>query len=524
MPVKPGTAAVAVVGAVVAAAVGVLGASFISPGTRTPSSAPTASTAVIGQPSPSTSFSVASAVPASVPPAVGLGGKWSSPAASATIKSTKLTLSVTPSAGEAAIKRVTFTAAWSGTDPRRACTALSASGTKWSCTVDLGKLGVRRGDMTLSFDVVDGDGAVARAPDGVRTVSYAPPIVATRWSSPRLIARGTNCDALVAAIDGVSGNHVAASCDGRILYAASNTSGSWSSRIFTHPARRRELEPELAFQGKVAYIAYSRIALADGGCGDSGQVDVGVWYRQRTLPGGAWSQPKQLGRTKDRLLSFRVAGGILHATVRNDSGSGGVFYETVGGGVTNRYRLPDAAGDASLRVGSDGRARIAYEAGGSIRYAIFNGSGFTTSRIPGSTGGSSPLLVLGAGNQAHVMWVRTSSGGGCAEPGPFPEDGTYYATNPGDTWQARRVTKSLGWMSLSLDPVTGRVHAIIESNRVRYYTKAPTGPWQVTTVPGVPATASSPVIRVDPATGRVLLAYIASVGSGAERIYAVSKP
>jgi len=523
MPVKPGTAAVAVVGAVVAAAVGVLGASFISPGTRAPSNAPAASSAVVGQPSPSASFSVPSAVPASASPAVGLGGTWSAPAAAATVTSTKLTVSVIPSAAEAAIKRVAFTVAWSGTDPRRACTALSASGAKWSCTVDLGRLGVRRGDVTLSFDVVDVAGAVAHAPDGIRTVSYAAPAVATRWSSPRLIARCTNCDGLTAAIDGTSGSHVAASCDGKILYAASTPAGSWSSRLFLHPARRQELEPELAFQGKVAYIAYSRIALAEGGCGDSGQLDVGVWYRQRTLPSGAWSQPKQLGRTKDRLLAFRVSGGILHATVRNDSGSGGVFYETLEGGVTNRYRIPDAAGDASLRVGTDGRARIAYEAGGSIRYAVFNGSGFTTSRIPGSTGGSSPLLVLGAGNQAHVMWVHTSSGGGCAEPGPFPEDGTYYATNPGDTWQARRITKALGWMSLSLDPVTGRVHAIVESNRVRYYTKTPTGSWQATTVPGVPASAFSPVIRVDPATGRVLLVYITSAGSTG-RIYAVSKP
>lgn len=522
MPVKPGTAAVAVVGAVVAAAVGVLGASFIHPGTPAASNAPTASAAIVGQPTAATSFAAASDDPASVPPPVGLGGTWSSPAAAATVKSSKLRVSVIPSAGDAAIKRVTFTAAWSGTDPRRACTALSASGAKWSCTIDLGKLGVRRGDVSLSFDVVDADGTVARAPDGPRTVSYAAPMVATRWSSPLLIGRGTNCDALVAAIDGSSGNHVAASCDGKIFYAASKPVGSWASRFFLHPARRRELEPELAFQGKGAYIAYSRIAQGEGACGDNGQIDVGVWYRQRTLPDGAWSQPKQLGRTKDRLLAFRVSGDILHATVRNDAGTGGVYYETVEAGVTNRYRLPEATGDASLRVGTDGRARIAYQAGGSIRYAIFNGSGFTTSRIPGSTGGSSPLLVLGAGNQAHVVWKHEDTSGGCVTV-DSPLDGTYYATNPGDTWQSRRLTRALGQTSFSLDPVTGRVHLILDRFGLRYYTKTPSGPWQVTTVPGVPARASSPVIRVDPATGRVLLAYVTSTG-GLDRIYAVSKP
>ncbi len=521
MAVKPGTAAVAVVGAVIAAAVGVLGASFIHPGTPATSIPPVASGVAVGQPSASASSpGSSSAAPASAAP-VGLGGKWSTPAAAATVKTTKLTISVIPSAGDAAVKRVNFTVAWPGTEPRRACTALSATGTKWSCAADLGKIGVRRGDMSLSFDVVDEAGGVAHQPDGVRTVSFAAPAVATRWSTPRLIGQGTYCDALAAAIDGVSGNHVAASCDGRIFYAASNAAGTWSSRLFTHPPRRRELEPQLAFQGNVAYVAYSRIALTDGGCGSSGELDVGVWYRQRTLPGGAWSQPKQLGRAKDRLLGFRVSGGTLHATV---AGTGGVYYETLEGGVTNRYRIPGAVDSASLRVGDDGRARIAYAAGGSIRLAIFNGSGFTTSRIPGSTGGSEPLLVLGAGNQAHVMWIRTVDGGGCVSPDPAPQDGSYYATNPGDTWQARRLTTALGWMSLSLDSVTGRVHAIIESNRVRYYTKTPTGPWQVSTIPGVPIPAFSPAIRVDPATGRLLLAYLTSGSGSTNRIYVTSKP
>ena len=175
------------------------------------------------------------------------------------------------------------------------------------------------------------------------------------------------------------------------------------------------------------YVGYTSIAVVDGGCGDPGLRDVGVFYRQRDLPDGKWSAPIRLGENNDHLQGFRVVDGIVHATVRADETH--VYYETLDGDTFHRYPLAGVAGDTSLRIGSDGLARIAYEAEGGLEFAEFDGVGFSTTPIPGSGGGFAPSLVLGANNDAHVVWTRAYHGLGCAEPGPFPEDGTYYGTN-----------------------------------------------------------------------------------------------
>ena len=71
----------------------------------------------------------------------------------------------------------------------------------------------------------------------------------------------------------------------------------------------------LAFRGDVVYVAFSRIA-PDGGCSGSRGVDVGVYFRTKTQPDGAWSAPVRLGSGPDSLRSFRVDGDTIHAIVR----------------------------------------------------------------------------------------------------------------------------------------------------------------------------------------------------------------
>jgi len=110
------------------------------------------------------------------PPTV-LSGTWVAPKDGAKLTSSTFTLSARPSVTPAtlSIAKVAFSVAW-GSTIKPACSATKAgSGGVWSCTADLRKLGAPLGKLTVSFDVTDSAGDVARAPAGTRTVTFAAP-------------------------------------------------------------------------------------------------------------------------------------------------------------------------------------------------------------------------------------------------------------------------------------------------------------------------------------------------------------
>jgi hypothetical protein len=333
----------------------------------------------------------------------------------------------------------------------------------------------------------------------------AQPVTAASWSKPAMIGAPGQCTSVVATIDGSGTDHVAANCDTNIRYAAS-AGGTWTVTDFMPPIDRLEKDPQIAVDGNTLYLAYTRMAATQGGCGDDGLRDVGVYYRVRTLPNGAWSDPKPIGPANDHIQTLRVRG-TIHATVLNDK-DGKTYYETLNGSTYHRYPIAKAAGPVSLRLGSDGRARIAYEtAAGSLAYGVFRGSGFTTSVIPGSTGSYAPILVLGKGNAAYVLWNRGYHGFGCAEPGPGPTDGTYFGSNVSGRWVSSRLTTNQGASSLVVDVRTGDVQALVAvGTRLLDYVKQPNVAWRHSTlVNGYEAPA---VLRQDPNTGALLVAYV----------------
>lgn len=346
---------------------------------------------------------------------------------------------------------------------------------------------------------------------------------ATGWTGPRLVGPPGYCSDVTAAIDASGGYHVVTECDGRIRYSSSEADGTWSTTYFAHPLSQSEHQPQLAIDGGVAYVAYTREKFA--GCGFDW---AGVYYRTRTLPGRTWSAARPLGRAGDHLQSLRVVDGTIHATVDQSDVRYQVSYETSTSETLHRYPLSDAIGLTSLRVGSDGLARIVYEGARSLRYAVFNGSGFTRSSIPGTTSEDRrPLLVLESGNKAHVVWTH-APGPGCAEGSGNPDlDGTYYATNRTGAWTAiafRRVTTDLGVKSLTVDAGTGRVHVLVGGESgLRHYTDTATGPWSVLKLSS--AIVTSCAIRLDPATGTLLAVYArASDEKISASIYAFTKP
>jgi hypothetical protein len=363
----------------------------------------------------------------------------------------------------------------------------------------------------------------APGPAGTPMASPTPqptPNPVTAWTKPTLIYSGS-CGSLRGGIDAAGYSHVVAVCGTELLYASTRGRGSWfPASLFGVSPNRVDQDPQIAFQGKTAYFAYSRLATREGGCGDDGLRDIGVFYLKRALPRGAWSSPVRIGKTDDHLVQFRVDGTTFHVAVRNE-GDGRFYYLRINGATSHRYLLP-ALASLSLRVGSDGRARIAYSSKGTLRIATFTGSGFSTIRVP-AINARYPVLVLDSRDRAHLVWSRNSvvSGGGCADGGEDPAAGMYYGTNASGTWHSERLTHEVGEASFQVDRSTGQVHLVISTqSALTYYTKASGGGWQHEVLG--PQRAMSPAIARDAATGRVLILYI-DYGAGTSGIYAMSK-
>ena len=341
-------------------------------------------------------------------------------------------------------------------------------------------------------------------------------VLGATWSKPQLVFGSANCSSVAATIDTAGRYHLAASCGESIRYAVSDGDRQWTTRLFTHRFHDIDLYPQVATDGDFVYVAYTRAIRCCAGMCDDGLESQGVFYRRRSLPDGSWSANRRIGSPGTSLGSFDVADGIIHATTW-DPRDGQMSYETLNRGVSDRHPIPGANG-TSLRIGTDGRARIAYPVAGSIRYGLFNGSGFWRTRVTGGSGGLGPTLALGEGDRAYLLWTHYDPGSCGVEPVPSTRDGTYFATNPSGKWASERLTTELGATSLVTNVETGRVHGLLASDRsLTYYTRSATGVWNHTDV--VPGSASSPVIRQDQTTGLLLVAFISQ-----GRVNVLTKP
>jgi hypothetical protein len=323
----------------------------------------------------------------------------------------------------------------------------------WIRRADLARRGRRGGAAALLA-------ILATAAIGVQSVAAA------GWSSPDTIIARTGCfqSGAVLTADGVP--EAVATCDNDI-YQFEQRANGWTATQLTSTGSN--LGVQIAIDGSSLSVAYSSDTVVDACAAPSAQS--GVFVRSRALPDGAWSAPRRIGVHRDVLQAFDVADGHLHAAVT--PGTGGLIYETDASGTLRRYALPGGNGLASLSVGSDGRARIAYEATTGLRVATFTGHGFHWQQVPGTTSrDGSPHLVLDGQNHAHLLWThddRSQHDSSCEfEDHPTARDGTFYATERNGAWtlpSARRFTASTGGMSLALDAATGRVHALVDSRR-----------------------------------------------------------
>jgi hypothetical protein len=334
-----------------------------------------------------------------------------------------------------------------------------------------------------------------------------------RWSTePRRILSGY-CSTPVATVDQASQFHVAAICEDRIRYATSADGKSWKTSTLAAPPDGSDLDPQLAVDGSTLYLAYTHRGPVDlDTCGgpDPRLGARGVYYRTRSLPSGGWSEPTRIGRVGDQLRSLRVVDGVIHETIVADDGLGPTSYGSQDGTTFREVKIP-AAEATSLRVGDDGRPRIAYTSGSAIKYAVVTGDRLSTARVfsADDVQMQSPVLVLGSDDHAFVSWaaLEIDMGGGCESPEPPKptHKGTWFATDVDGRWATKRLSKDVGSALLALDVVRGRLHAIYSDSRgIRYVTRASDGTWSGSRL-DVSRDFSGSVLRRDPATGLLLL-------------------
>ena len=350
------------------------------------------------------------------------------------------------------------------------------------------------------------------------------PTAVAAWSKPALIRRG-QCDRLTAAVDSAGHYHVAAVCDGGIRYLTSDDGKAWKETSFVPPIDRLEVDPQLTLDGDTVYLAYNRLAPTDGGCGDDGLQDIGVYTRSRHLPNGSWSSPVRVGGKADRVQSFRVVNGVLHLTITTDDGSGPLHYESQAGPVVSELLIPSAV-STSLRVGDDGHPRIAYATGHAIRYARVDGAKLAIETVAATdkTNLTSPSLVLGPGDRAYMIWTQTTdSGGGCVSPEPGPLDGLYFGTDASGRWTTTRLSRTPGEASLTLDPSSGRLEVVVKNGPLLTEFSSVGGDrWASTKIPGTESMGNA-LIRVNPNTHGVSVFALKWDENGSD-IYILTRP
>jgi hypothetical protein len=329
-----------------------------------------------------------------------------------------------------------------------------------------------------------------------------------RWSTARSIFNGY-CSSPAATVDGSGRFHVAAICGGRIRYATSTDGRSWKASTMPAPTDGYDDGLQLAVDGSTLYLAYTHLRPVDQDtCGGRAiQEDaVGVFYRTRELPNGRWSALTRIGHDSDHLQSFRVVDGVIHETFRADDSTGAVSYASLKGSTFHAITIPGAEA-TSLRVGDDGRPRIAFTTAHSLGYAVVEGANRLETSVVFTADDvimESPVLVLGGRDRAFVSWAAIPGGEGCEGPLPSHE-GTWFATDVDGKWATKRLSKEVGSASLALDVGTGRLHATYNDQRgVRYVTRASEGTWSGSRL-DVTADFSGKVLRRDPETGLLLL-------------------
>lgn len=293
------------------------------------------------------------------------------------------------------------------------------------------------------------------------------------WGVPTRILAG-NFISVSVAVDSTDHLHIAATESSKGLYYLTNRSGSWQSkRVLKQIPNPYPGSHKVWDQASITLDVQDRIhiAVALFGCNDCAPGNYeGVYYitdkgRARgTFPAHATKiAPNGMFEPTVRVSMGRLYVSYAKCACYPGAPLGPVWLATKTTGSWTRTKVTSHGEQPSLRIGSDGYARVAFRAASSLRYAVAHSvtGGFTLSTVPGTTSHDfAPSLALDSHNAPRIAWIR--------DPNTASGQGVRYITRTGSTWGSSREMAHgyAAAVGLSLD-AGDRPHVVVGATGVR---------------------------------------------------------
>lgn len=329
----------------------------------------------------------------------------------------------------------------------------------------------------------------------------------TGWSGPTRVFSGTYREVSMA-VDANGKVHAAARGDSGLWYLTNRT-GSWTrARLTTNRLDGWDGTPSIDVDdSNRVHVAFTRHTCLD--CTPRSEQDV-YYLSDRDRPAGTFPE-EATWIDQGEAPSLEVVNGktyLAYAHWRPGTELDVIpevrFLTNATGPWTN-VRVADHATNPSLRVASNGRARIAYQGEyGEIGYAAAASlrGNFGTEWLPATEGGVKPRLALDATDRPHIAWTsnEASARGG----------GTYYAKKLRNTWIGGRFTTIKWDVKLATDSLNRPHLAVLGPVEGVYYYRAVNGSLTRQTL-SAPTIATSVAIRIG-RNGKPVVLYTTSGG------------
>jgi hypothetical protein len=330
----------------------------------------------------------------------------------------------------------------------------------------------------------------------------------TTLKDPSRIASGS-LGQLSMAVDSNGRIHIAASrANGNLVYITDRT-GAWTEVVVAHGDTVGDVgftwdQPSLALDENDRVT----IAAVDSDWGVTGcDCTGGIFtFSDKGRARGTFpAKGTKRATAGSHSPSIKTVGGHLYLAYRRGATEpeepAAIRFKTDATGRWTDTRVasfPYAPATISLRIGSDGKARIAFDAFGiQVATAATVAGGFTVQKVPGTTrNDAGAVLSLTSTDRPVVAWTRTWQA----------PNGARYASRATGTWITRRVSSHVGAVALTLDAADAPFLAVADP------AGADAGLWTYAGPTFIedhlyPERAASPQVRVSGA-GIVSLAFV----------------
>ena len=319
----------------------------------------------------------------------------------------------------------------------------------------------------------------ATAPMAAREASPGlAPVVATApaWSAPVRVLNGFFRE-ISEAIDSTNHVHIAAAGRGGLWYIT-DRGGAWNAkRILVNPHNKSYQEPSIALDDHDrVYIAFSRSSCND--CAPGSTDGIFTLTDKGRARGSFPSSPTRLAPAASAEPSLRVSGGHIYLAYQSDCCHPGPLpplrFKTNVTGAWTTAQVAASGDGPSLRLGTDGRARVAYAKPHGIGFATASSAsgGFASVALPGTGSGDfRALLALDLHDRPSVVWLHDG----------VSMNGIRYSSRGSSGWATPvEIAPTVGTIGYALD-AQDRPHVVIGAGKVREE-RLVAGTWVASTV------------------------------------------